>query len=65
MPTIEELEQWMSTSQVASRLGKTRQGVLWMLKDRRLRAAKTTIGWLIDPASVERLREEENGNCGR
>ena len=52
MPTISELEHWLTTSQAASKLIKTRQGVTWMVEDKKLRAAKTPLGWLIDPKSV-------------
>jgi excisionase family DNA binding protein len=58
MPTLTEFEKWITTSQAASRLGKSRQGVTWMLEHRKLRAVKTQLGWLIDPEAVERLREE-------
>ena len=53
MPTIRELENWLTTSQAASKLNKTRQGITWMVENRKLRAAKTQLGWLIDPKSVE------------
>ena len=56
MPSLREFEGWLTTSQAASRLGKSRQGVTWMVEHRRLRAVKTALGWLIDPADVERLR---------
>ena len=59
MPTISEFEKWLTTSQAASKLGKTRQGVTWMLENRKLRAAKTQLGWLIDPKSVEAARRED------
>jgi hypothetical protein len=59
LPTIRELENWLTTSQTASRLNKTRQGVTWMVENRKLRAAKTQLGWLIDPKSVEAARREE------
>lgn len=59
MPTIREFEQWFTTGQSASRLGKTRQGVVWMLENRRLRGARTALGWLCDPADVERLAREQ------
>ena len=59
MPTIRELEKWLTTSQAASKLGKTRQGVTWMVENRKLRAAKTQLGWLIDPKDVERVAREE------
>ena len=53
MPTISELEKWLTTGQAASRMGRTRQGVIWMAQNRKLRAAKTQLGWLIDPKSVD------------
>lgn len=59
MPTIRELESWLTTSQAASKLNKTRQGVTWMVENRKLRAAKTQLGWLIDPKDVERVAREE------
>ena len=65
MPTIRELERWLTTSQAASKLGKTRQGVTWMLENRQLRAAKTPLGWLIDPKSVEAVRESGKEESGR
>jgi hypothetical protein len=59
LPTIRELEQWLTTSQAASKLNRTRQGVTWMVENKKLRAAKTQLGWLIDPASVEDARRAE------
>lgn len=64
MPNIRELEKWLTTSQAASKLGKSRQGVTWMLENRKLRAAKTQLGWLVDPKSVEdalRADKEDGG----
>jgi excisionase family DNA binding protein len=57
MPTLTEFEKWLTTSQAASRLGKSRQGVTWMVENRKLRAVKTQLGWLIDPGAVASLRE--------
>ena len=59
MPTLGEFEKWLTTSQAASRLGKSRQGVTWMIENRRLRAVKTQLGYLVDPESVEAFREKE------
>jgi len=33
-------------------LGKSRQGVTWLVENKKLRAAKTQAGWLIDPDAV-------------
>lgn len=55
MPTLREFERWLSTSQAAERMGKTRQGALWLAKNKRVRAVETSIGWLYDPEDVERV----------
>ena len=43
----------MSTGQVANRLGYSRQYVIRLAEEKKLRAAKTAAGWLYDPDSVE------------
>lgn len=50
---LAELERWLSVGQTAEELGRSRQHVHNMLAARELRGVKTSIGWLIDPASVE------------
>ena len=52
MPTLREFEAWLTTGQTASILGKSRQGVTWMVENKKLRAVKTQAGWLIDPDAV-------------
>lgn len=58
MPTVREFEQWLTTGQAASRLGMSRQGVVWLIEERKLRAANTALGRLVAPEDVERLRRE-------
>ena len=53
MPSLTELEKWMSTSQVSRKLGYSRQGAINLAEARRVRAVKTAAGWLYDPDSVE------------
>jgi len=53
MPSLKELERWMGTGQVADRLGYSRQYVINLAKDRKIRAVKTGAGWLYDPDSIE------------
>ncbi len=68
MPNIREFELWLTTGDAASRLGKSRQGVVWMLENRRLRGVRTALGWLVDPASVEEMasrRQGERGEAGK
>ncbi len=61
MPSIKAFEKWLTTGDTASRLGKSRQGVVWMLENKRLRGARTPLGWLVDPADVERMAAEQQG----
>jgi excisionase family DNA binding protein len=60
MPSLKELEKWLTTSETASRLGKTRQGIVWLCENGRLRAVKTSLGWLIDPKAVEHYTRKEH-----
>ena len=64
MPTLKEFAGWLTTRQAASRMGKSRQGVTWLVENRRLRAVKTQLGWLLDPKSVEEFRRRERGEDG-
>ena len=59
MVSLKELERWLSTGQVSTRLGRSRQGVIDLAEARRLRAVKTAAGWLYDPESVEAFAERE------
>ena len=60
MPTLRELERWMSTGQVSKRLGRSRQGVINLAEDKSIRAVKTAAGWLYDPDSVKDFECREN-----
>ena len=53
MPSLKELERWMGTGQVADRLVYSRQYVINLAKERKIRAVKTGAGWLYDPDSIE------------
>ena len=53
MPSLSELETWLSTSQVSKKLGYSRQGAINLDEARKVRAVKTAAGWLYDPESVE------------
>ena len=52
MPSLKELETWLSTGQVSKRLQMSRQGVIYLAEQRKIRAVKTAAGWLYDPKSV-------------
>lgn len=56
MPSLQEFEKWLTTGQAASELGKSRQGVTWLVENKKLRAVKTQLGYLIDPDSVDTFR---------
>ena len=60
MPSLKELESWLSTSQAAKRMGKTRQGAMWMAENKRVRAVKTACGWLFDPKGVEEVERAKS-----
>jgi excisionase family DNA binding protein len=65
MPSLKELERWMSTGQVADRLGYSRQYVINLAKERKIRAVKTGAGWLYDPDSIETFAAKINaGKAG-
>ena len=60
MPTLKELENWMSTGQVSKRLGRSRQGVINLAESRKLRAVKVAGEfWAYDPESVEDFAHKE------
>ena len=54
----------MGTGQVADRLGYSRQYVIKLAKERRIRAVKTGAGWLYDPDSVEIFRARLKASKG-
>ena len=56
MPTLKELERWMGTGQVAGKLGYSRQYIINLAKERKIRAVKTGAGWLYDPESVDQFK---------
>jgi hypothetical protein len=59
LPSLKELESWMSTGQVSKKLGRSRQGVINLARERRLRAVQTGAGWIYDPASVADFARRE------
>ena len=64
MPSLKELESWMSTGQVSKKIGRSRQGVINLARERRLRAVKTGAGWIYDPVSVEDFARRETERKG-
>ena len=55
---LKELEGWLSTADVMEALGWSRQGVVNLANQGRVRAVRTRIGYLYDPKDVQRFKEE-------
>ena len=53
-----QLEGWLSTADVMEVLGWSRQGVVNLANQGRVRVVKTRIGHLYDPKDVQRFKEE-------
>jgi excisionase family DNA binding protein len=53
-------DNWLSPAQVARLLEVSTDRVRQLIKDGKLIAAKTVLGRLVDPASVETLREQRD-----
>jgi excisionase family DNA binding protein len=64
MPTLKQLERWMGTGQVAKRLGYSRQGIINLAEEGKIRAVKTGAGWLYDPDSVEMFKARLKASKG-
>ncbi len=77
MPSVKELGRWMTTGQVAERLGRSRQGILDLVEKKELRAFLVGKGypggkaiWIYDPQSVEEyvrrhgVKEPKKGKHG-
>ncbi len=61
MPTLRELEKWMTTKQVAHTLEVSKQTALNLAAEKRVRAVK--VGgevWIYDPKDVQRLKAERS-----
>ncbi len=64
MPSLPEIEKWLSTSQVSRKLGYSRQGVINLAESRKIRSVRTAAGWLYDPDSVEVFRATMKASKG-
>ena len=58
---LNELEKWLSASDVARLKGVSRQAIHMQLNDGHYRSVKTRIGWLVDPKSVGEQGEDLTG----
>jgi excisionase family DNA binding protein len=64
MPTIQEIERWLTPQQVADRTGISKQAIHKQLNNHKLRHARTQQGVLIDPAEVEMIKARRS-SAGR
>ena len=55
---LKELEGWLSPADVMGVLGWSRQGVVNLANQGRVRAVRTRIGYLYDPKDVQRFKKE-------
>lgn len=60
VPSIWELEGWLTSQDVAAKLGISREDVRKRLESETLildknRAVKTRLGWLVHPGELDRL----------
>lgn len=60
MPSIWELEGWLTTQDLAAELGISREDVRELLESETLvldksRVVKTRLGWLVHPGELDRL----------
>lgn len=55
---MREIESWLSPSEAGSVLGTSGQWVTKLARRGELDAVRTSLGWLVNPADVERLANE-------
>ena len=55
---IREVESWLSPSQAGAMIGTSGQWVTQLARRGELDAVRTSLGWLVNPADVERLANE-------
>lgn len=55
---VKEIESWLSPSQAGAILGTSGQWVTQLARRGELDAVRTALGWLMNPADVERLAKE-------
>ena len=56
--SVREFESWLSPSQAGAILGTSGQWVTQLARRQELEAARTSLGWLVNPVDVERLANE-------
>jgi hypothetical protein len=56
--SVREVENWLSPSEAGALLGTSSQWVTRLARDGKLDGVRTSLGWLMTPADVERLANE-------
>jgi hypothetical protein len=71
MPSLRELEGWMTTAQDAQAAGRSRQGIINLAKNGRVRAVQVGQAydtgrsvWIFDPESVKEFAHKEQKRGG-
>jgi hypothetical protein len=55
---VKEVESWLSPSEAGEMLGTSGQWVTQLARAEKLDGVRTSLGWLVNPADVERLANE-------
>ncbi len=55
---VREVENWLAPSQAGAMLGTSGQWVTQLARRGELDAVRTPLGWLVNPADVERVANE-------
>jgi hypothetical protein len=64
MPNLKELERWVGTTEAAKRIGYSRQGVINLAEDKKVRAVRTGAGWIYDPDDLEMFKARMKASKG-
>ena len=64
MPSLKELERWVGTTEAAKRIGYSRQGVINLAEDKKVRAVRTGAGWIYDPDDLNMFKARMKASKG-
>ncbi len=64
MPSLKELERWVGTTEAAKRVGYSRQGIINLAEDKKVRAVRTGAGWIYDPDDLELFKARMKASKG-
>ena len=64
MPNLKELERWVGTTEAAKRIGYSRQGIINLAEDKKVRAVRTGAGWIYDPDDLDMFKARMKASKG-